>query len=175
MHLKSLPFFPSDSSESNKEWSALFAELSSHLILVTRIGQELDQDKRDLTRTTDLPRIKRRGSEYARLVSLLEFNIGISELSMLYYLDRVESLIAALEAVVLANRDVDTDDDILNVPDNEELFKLTNLAATITLLAQSKTLLRSSRARQSESPFVKSIVAGRLKKTIREYFAVVKV
>lgn len=97
MHLKSLPFFPSDSSESNKEWSALFAELSSHLILVTRIGQELDQDKRDLTRTTDLPRIKRRGSEYARLVSLLEFNIGISELSMLYYLDRVESLIAAQE------------------------------------------------------------------------------
>ena len=170
MHLKSPPFFQLDQSTIQADWAKTYEELSLYMEKTTEIEAELNRLSGELSRTKSLPRIKQRGSDYARLVNGLEYNIALFELSLQYYLSRLELLLKQLEQFVDSHNDIDLEDNVLHRPELEELFLLANLTASVNLIERSRRTISRLQSREPESPFGRSILAGKWKSTLKIYF-----
>lgn len=169
MPRKSARFFPSLDFDGDCDWQHEYSKLCSCRRLCLDLESELKRELSELDRAENLPRGQRRGSDYARLINELNWNIALCRLEIIQRLKELKLLTERLQTRLESYVDLDLEDDFLTTPEFDELVLLNNFSASSTLLKESRTLFkRLSTWKSIElSAFDASTLAGRFKREIR--------
>ncbi|MCA9817069.1 MAG: hypothetical protein H6677_02430 [Candidatus Obscuribacterales bacterium] len=154
---------------SDQEWLQEYSDLGACRSHCLDLETELKRELSELERTETLPRGQRKGSDYARQLSDLQWNIALCRLEIIHSLSELKLLIDGLQTRLDSFGDVDLDDDFLTTPEFDELVLLNNLSASCLLLKESRTLFQRLSAWNSIDlkALDESILAGRFKREIR--------
>lgn len=154
--------------ESDQEWLQQYSDLGACRSHCLDLESELKRELSELERTETLPRGQRKGSDYARQISDLQWNIALCRLEIIHSLSELKLLIERLQIRLDSFGDVDLEDDFLTTPEFDELVLLNNICASCLLLKESRTLFKRLSAWNGIDlkAFDASILAGRFKREI---------